>query len=88
VIINGKAVDNPEQVISELSKVGLETSHPCKPPKIKSIRIQVVDSGYSLTIELGRDSWYYTEYWIFYPGYHYTSLNNMGHIKTELFNTY
>jgi hypothetical protein len=86
VIIEGKSVDNPSNVISELAT--LSTGHTIKWPREESIRIQVVDSDYSLILELGRDSWYPTAYWVFYPGYRHTRLNKIGSIRTNIFDDY
>ncbi|MBL7189799.1 MAG: hypothetical protein ISS70_26005 [Phycisphaerae bacterium] len=86
VIINDEVVDNPGDVISTLATLG--TGKTIKWPSGKRFRIQVVDSGHSLTLELGRDSWLNTAYWVFYPGYRHTRLNKIGGIKTTIFYKY
>jgi hypothetical protein len=86
VIINGKAVDNPSDVISKLktlAKIQAHHSHPTQ-----RIRIQVLNSDYSLTLELGRDSDIPSEYWVFYPGYRHSRLNEIGRINTTIFDKY
>jgi hypothetical protein len=86
VIINDKVVDNPRDVISTLATLG--TGKTIKWPSEERFRIQVVGSGHSLTLELGRDSWLNTTYWVFYPGYRHTRLNEIGGIKTTMFYKY
>ena len=88
VIINGKAVDNQRQVISELTASGLSTGHCPKSPKDERIVIQVIENDYSLTLELGRDAWLHTGYWVFYPGYRHPRLNEIGQINTDLLDGY
>jgi len=88
VMINGKAVDNQKQVISELIASGLSNGHCPKSPKDERIVVHVIENEHSLTLELGRDAWLYTGYWVFYPGYRHTRLNAVGQINTNLFNRY
>jgi len=86
VIINGKTVDNPSDVISRLQTLATIQAHHSHPTN--RIRIQVLSSDYSLTLELGRDSDIPSEYWIFYPGYRHTQLNEIGRITTNIFDGY
>lgn len=58
-------------------------SHPTK-------RYQVVldtPRGY-LTLDLGRDSGDPHEYWVFYPGFHATTSNAIGHAITDAIDQY
>jgi hypothetical protein len=45
------------------------------------------ESGY-LTLNLGRDSGDPHEYWVFYPGFHATSDNAVGHAFTDALDKY
>jgi hypothetical protein len=86
IMINDKPVKNPGLIIAELSKVASLPAHHTR--YTKKFRVEVVSHDRSLTIELGRDSNNTQEYWLFYPGYHYTSNNEFGRIITTTFNDY
>ncbi len=86
VIINGKTVDNPSDVISNLKSLAKMQAHHSHPTQ--RIRIKVLSSDYSLTLELGRDSDMPSEYWVFYPGYRHSRLNEIGRINTTIFDKY
>jgi hypothetical protein len=45
------------------------------------------ERGY-LTLDLGRDSGDAHEYWVFYSGFHATSLNAVGHAFTDALDKY
>jgi len=86
VIINGKGADDPSDVISKLATLATAQAHHSHPTE--RIRIQVLGSDYSLTLELARDSGKPSEYWVFYPGYRHTRLNEVGRITTNIFDSF
>jgi hypothetical protein len=52
------------------------------------IRVDIESEKGNLTLELGRDSGYAQEYWVFYPKYHVTSNNEIGRVTTPVFDDY
>jgi amino acid transporter len=86
VIVNGKTVDMPRDIVAELKKLAKIPAHHSSP--MQRICVQVVDANYSLTFELGRDSKRPSEYWVFYPGYDLTALNEIGRVTTTIFDDY
>jgi len=86
VEINGNMVDDPNNVISGLKTLTRIAAHHSQP--MQRIRIVVADTNYSLSLELGRDSSRPSEYWVFYPGYRSTRLNEIGRITTDVFRDY
>ncbi|MBN1787573.1 MAG: hypothetical protein JW806_04180 [Sedimentisphaerales bacterium] len=83
VIVDGKDVEGDERIIKELAAIAPMNAHNSR--ETKKFRVEVKDTDQSLTIYLARDSEYMREYWIFYPGYRYTSVNEIGRIRTNLF---
>jgi len=84
--VNGQFIRPPDQIIAELKKIRDLPAHHSH--ATKRIHIEVVDRGESLVLELGRDSRRMQEYWVFYPGYRYTSGSEIGRIVTSLFDSY
>jgi len=86
VYIEGKHIENTDQVITELKKIApLKHQHT---RTIKNINIEITIHGETLRLVLGRDSRNNRKYWIFYPKYNYTSSNDIGRIITNLFDEY
>jgi hypothetical protein len=52
------------------------------------IRVDIETDKGTLTLQLGRDSGYAQEYWVFYPKYRITSNNEIGRVTTPLFDEY
>ena len=86
VFINGKPAQNPEVVLATLRTVAPLMAHHSHPTS--TVRIEVQTKGKSLNLQLGRDSGVSQEYWVFYPGYPVTALNEIGRITTPVFNGY
>jgi hypothetical protein len=86
VMVNGKTIQNSQNVISEMAKLTKLAAHHSHP----TIRIhaEVIDENRRLRLELGRDSELPTEYWVFCPDYRFTKLNEIGRITTNFFNDY
>jgi hypothetical protein len=86
VSINGDFVDNHKEVLSTLR--GLEELPAHRSHPTKRISIEISDHNSQLVLSLGRDSSDPREYWIFYPKYLITENNEIGRIKTSLFDRY
>ena len=52
------------------------------------IRVDIESGKGNLTLELGRDSGYAQEYWVFYPKYRVTLNNEIGRVTTAVFDEY
>jgi hypothetical protein len=81
--VNAKPSHQPQKIAAALKEVAPEWGHHSHPTKMIPVEIQS-DKG-SLTLELGRDSGYAQEYWVFYPKYGITSNNEIGRITTSVF---
>ena len=86
VYVNSQPAHEPDRIVAALKEVGPQLSHHSSPTKMILVDIQS-DRG-SLTLELGRDSGYAQEYWVFYPKYHVTSNNEIGRVTTPVFDEY
>ncbi|MHC4478239.1 MAG: hypothetical protein ACYTEL_21585 [Planctomycetota bacterium] len=86
VTVNAQAASNPRELISALAKLGPLMAHHSHPTV--RIEVLVVDNNRRLILNLGRDSDRPQEYWVFYPGYRVTRLNEIGRITTTLFDDY
>ena len=86
VIIQGKSVDDGVKIIKGLAKAAPMPAHSSR--DTKKFRIEIIDGDQGLTVDLARDSDHRREYWVFYPGYRYTSVNEIGRIRTNLFDNH
>ena len=84
IYVNAKPSHQPQKIAAALKEVAPQWGHHSHPTKMIPVEIQS-DNG-SLTLELGRDSGYAQEYWVFYPKYGITSNNEIGRVTTSVFN--
>ena len=82
IIIDGQKVPNPASFIHELRKIRPFMGHHSHPTK--KIPIEIFKSNQKLTLILSQDSDYNNEYWVFYPKYRHTRLNEIGRIQTAI----
>jgi hypothetical protein len=83
VIVDSKTVQDARQVVNELSKVAPMLAHHSHPTV--RIHITIKRRNETLALQLGRDSDISQEYWVFYPEYYFTSINEIGRIRTKIF---
>ena len=86
VRVNQQHIADAEKVISTLEGIAPYSAHHSHPAK--RIRIEIYAGQRDLTLELGRDSAYPQEYWVFCPKYGVTSNNEIGRITTPIFDKY
>jgi hypothetical protein len=87
VYVNSKLAHDPDRVVSALKEVApVPIGHHSHPTKM--IRVDIQGETDSLTLELGRDSGYPQEYWVFNPSYRITSNNEIGRVITTVFDDY
>ena len=53
---------------------------------IKKFKFKIKDKDGELELLIGQDSQNKNEYWIFYPKYRHTGANELGRIRTNIFN--
>src|SRR5713226_2116217 len=83
VSVNYQPAPNPDSIVTALRQVSPELAHHSHPTK--RIRVEIQTEKGDLTLELGRDSDFPREYWVFYPKYRVTSTNEIGRITTPAF---
>src|SRR5258707_1969189 len=87
VYVNYQPAHDADRVLSALKQIAPQLighhSHPTR-----RIRVDIQSEQGSLPLELGRDSGYAQEYWVFYPKYRVTSENEIGRITTPVFDEY
>jgi len=86
VKINGQQIKDSSDVIHELSRVAPLPAHHSH--DTQRVRIDIISHDNCLTLEVGRDSQYDYEYWIFYPSLRHLKVNEIGKIRTSLFDGY
>jgi len=86
VYINSQPSHSPDKIVSALKATALQPAHHSHPTKM--IRVDIESEQGNLTLELGRDSGYAREYWVFYPKYRLTSNNEIGRVTTPVFDEY
>jgi hypothetical protein len=87
VYVNSQPARDPKAIVSVLKTTSpWLLGHHSSPTKM--IRVDIESEQGNLTLELGRDSAYAQEYWVFYPKYRVTSNNEIGRITTPVFDEY
>jgi hypothetical protein len=86
VTINTEPAKNSEAVIRELATLSAIMAHHSHPTD--RISVIITDGDTSLVLELARDSEIPDEYWVFYPGYQSSASNEIGRIRTNVFDDY
>ena len=81
--INNKTVQNPKKFLNELTKMSFIPAHHSYP--IKKFKFKIKDKDGELELSIGQDSQIKNEYWIFYPKYRHTGANELGRIRTNIF---
>ena len=86
VLIDGKPSLNSKEIIYELSKVRGSQAHHSHPTSTLHVLLQDHDESFMLW--LGRDSQNPKEYWVFYPDFKATTMNEIGRITTGVFDQF
>lgn len=86
VMIDGKMSNKPQSIIEKLKKVTPLLAH--RSHDINRINIVIEDGDKKININMGRDSENPDEYWIYYPKYKYSTKQEVGRIRTSLFDDY
>jgi hypothetical protein len=86
VTVEGMTVKDVQPVILALQQISSQLGHHSHPEKI--IHVTVTEEGQTLRLNLGRDSERPTEYWVFYPYYRNTRMNEIGRITTNVFDSW
>jgi uncharacterized membrane protein len=86
VMVNGRLVGNPGQVIATLETVAPLPAH--QSHTTVEIHIEVTSGNQILSVFLERDSSNNREYWFFYPKYKHTSKIEVGRLITDVFDDY
>ena len=86
VYVNSKPARDPDGIVSALKTTAPQLAQHSHPTKM--IRVDIENERGTLTLQLGRDSGYAQEYWVFYPKYRITLNNEIGRVTTPVFNEY
>ena len=86
VYVNSQPPKNPDAIITALKTTGWRMDHHSSPTKM--IRVDIHTDQGDMSLQLGRDSSYAQEYWVFYPKYRITSNNEIGKVVTPVFDEY
>jgi hypothetical protein len=85
ISVDGRQVQNSEEVINTLKNLTDLPAHHSSPTK--RIAVEISDQSH-LVLWLGRDSNNPREYWVFYPRHFITRSNEIGRVITPLFDAY
>jgi|SRR5436190_18242078 hypothetical protein len=86
VSVAGQRVDNPQTTLQVLRTLRWAAAHHSSPSH--PIFVRVTTPTQDLVLNLSRDSSNPQEYWIFFPRYRVTSMNEIGRIFTDVFDAY
>src|SRR5215471_8711187 len=84
--VNGRPVQNPDQILAMLKTLRGVFPHHSHPTG--RIDVEVSDQSQDLRLWVCRDSDNPQEYWVFYPKYMITAHNEVGRIATPFFDHY
>jgi len=82
VQINGKPLVDSKQLITDIRQLNMSPSYHHSHPT-HSIRVVLQTKDGDLKLNLARDSGDQQEYWVFYPQFKITSMNEVGKISTS-----
>jgi hypothetical protein len=85
VLINGREVPDAGEVLNTLKELHDLPAHHSSPGKRFSIAVR---GSAEVSLVLARDSGDPREYWVFYPKYWITRNNEIGRLKTAVFDAY
>jgi hypothetical protein len=83
MMIDGNKILDAAPYIQELRKIKIIAAHHSH-TNLK-IHMDIINSDKKITLILGQDSQNKNEFWIFYPKYRNTKLNEIGRLKTTIF---
>ena len=86
ISINGKTAPNGQQVLLALKALQWTPGHHSNPTK--RIGVDLFSDSHHIFLSLARDSDDPREYWVYYPNYRITAMNEIGRIKTPIFDGY
>lgn len=86
VSINGELIDKKTSItiLNEIKTIGNIEAHHSSPTE--EIKIKIESELETFNLSLKRDSDCKNEFWIFWDKYHATKTNEVGRIRTEVFN--
>ena len=88
ISVKGVYAKHPSKIIEEINKVTALPTHHSHATDLFPIIIKDLENNNSITLEIGQDSMWKNEYWIFNKNYWYTSHNEVGRIKSDFFKLY
>jgi hypothetical protein len=86
VVVNGRVVPEDTGLLEALKSTGRVMAHHSHPTNM--IHVSVEGNGRQMRLNLGRDSSDAQEYWVFFPEYRVTSMNEIGRIRTNALDGY
>lgn len=81
VTVDGTQISGGDALVDALRKMHGTIGHHSHPTRTYQVILR--SSFGSLALDFGRDSQDPHEYWVFYPGFHSTTLNAVGHAFTD-----
>jgi hypothetical protein len=86
VSINGAVVPDPAPVLDALRSMTSVMAHHSHPTRRLHVVIRSEEG--SVALDLDRDSQRPREYWVFYPAYRTTAVNEIGRVTSSVFDSY
>lgn len=83
VVVNGVTLANGDQVLAALKDLASLPAHHSHP--VQTLVLDIHSSRGELRLNLGRDSGDKHEYWVFSPAYWFTTRNEIGRLRTPIF---
>jgi len=81
VTANGVPISYPSALLTAIQTAAPVVGHHSHPTS--TIHVRVEANGQTMKFNLGRDSQDPHEYWVFYPKYPVSSMNEIGRITTD-----
>jgi hypothetical protein len=86
VLANGLPVKDDTKLLAALKRTHFVIGHHSHPEKM--IRLKIEAAGSVMNLTLGRDSQDPNQYWVFFPDYRTSLMNEIGRIDTAALDSY
>lgn len=88
VSINGAIAKEKNEVLAMLHSMDNRAFQAHHSHPTKHIKVTIESHGKILELQLGRDSQLPQEYWVFYPKYGHTRVNEIARVTTSILDGY
>jgi hypothetical protein len=83
--INSIELNNPNQFLHDLMTISKKHCSLGGSHMVDTFKVEIKKRNSRIILVMGRDSYCQDEFWVFMPQYKHTSRNDIGRVKTKIF---